>query len=151
MELWILFSACHLMMSYICSKFQNNNSGFKNYKLDAISILKFIKGHNSIKKGGLVTILVFCSNIPKSFRVNLYICTKFHENFFNCIKVTDKKQWFKHWHLWRGIILLQWSWCYDTCFLYIFCTLSDNALYLYRILWNISKGFRVIWRTWFSH
>ena len=45
----VLFSACHWMMFYICTKFHKKFSeGFSTM----VSILKFIKGHNSIKSIG---------------------------------------------------------------------------------------------------
>ena len=48
------FSAHHLMTLYICTKFQENiSNGVRGIKR---AILKFTKGHNSIKNVGGVTV-----------------------------------------------------------------------------------------------
>ena len=48
------FSTYHLMTFYICTKFQENIS----MGLLSRHLLKFTKGHNSIKNVGRVTVLV---------------------------------------------------------------------------------------------
>ena len=50
------FSAHHLITLYICTKFQENIS--KSYRVNKqLNFVKFIKGHNSIKNVGGVTVL----------------------------------------------------------------------------------------------
>ena len=46
-------------MLYICTKFCENIS--KDLGVIAISIVKFAKGHNSVKKLGGVMVLVLCT------------------------------------------------------------------------------------------
>ena len=59
MELWYLISAYHLIMLYICAKFQENISkGFQSYQEDAVCILKFSKGHNFVNSVGGVMAFV---------------------------------------------------------------------------------------------
>ena len=59
MELWFLFSACPLMMLYICTKF---NKKYSSYRADMIFIGKISKGHNSVKNVGGVRVLVLCTS-----------------------------------------------------------------------------------------
>ena len=66
MELWYLTSAYHLIMLYICTKFQENISkGFQSYLEDVACILKFLKGHNSVNSVGGVMLLAL-STLPDS-------------------------------------------------------------------------------------
>ena len=53
------FSAHHLMTLYICTKFQETIC--KGFTVISGHILKFTKGHNSIKNVGGVTVLVLCT------------------------------------------------------------------------------------------
>ena len=46
---------------------------------------KKFKGHNSVKNVGEVTVLFLCTSSDGG-----YICTNFHENILNCIKVTER-------------------------------------------------------------
>ena len=46
------------MMLYICTKFQENISKGFSYQEDAVCILKFSKGHNSVNSEGGVMALV---------------------------------------------------------------------------------------------
>ena len=55
MELWYLISAYHLMMLYICTKFQENiQTGFRVIKRMWFVHVKFLKGHNSVNSVGSV-------------------------------------------------------------------------------------------------
>ena len=56
MELWFLFSAHRLLKLYICTRFCENIS----MCLDTISIVKFKKGHNSVKNVGGDMVLALC-------------------------------------------------------------------------------------------
>ena len=50
---------------------------------------EIFKGHNSLKNVGSVTVLNLCtSSCDASFLV--YICTKFHENILDGIKVIER-------------------------------------------------------------
>ena len=53
------FSAYHLKILYICTKFQENIS--KGFKVIKKTLLKFTKGHNSIKNVDGVQYL-FCAH-----------------------------------------------------------------------------------------
>ena len=62
MELWYLISAHHLIMLYICTKFQENTCISKGFRatewMQLVScILKFSKGHNSVNSVGGVMVL----------------------------------------------------------------------------------------------
>ena len=49
-ELWFLFFVHRLIMLYICTKFcENISKEFGGYYADTIAIVKFAKGHNSVK------------------------------------------------------------------------------------------------------
>ena len=49
-------------MHYICTQFQENISKrFQSYLVDSICILKFTKGHNSVKSVGGVSVLILCT------------------------------------------------------------------------------------------
>ena len=60
------------MMPYICTKVSEKISKGFRVTESIISLVKFLKGHNSIKNVDKVHILIM-----------LYICTKFHELIFN--------------------------------------------------------------------
>ena len=53
-------SAHHLMTLYICTMFQENI--YKGFRVIEQYILKFTKGHNSIKNVGGVTVFVLCTS-----------------------------------------------------------------------------------------
>ena len=50
-----------------------------------IFIGKISKGHNSVENEGGVTVL-----FPADCLMMLYICAKFHENFLDGIKITER-------------------------------------------------------------
>ena len=64
-ELWFLCSAYHIMVIYICIKFQENISN--SFKLQSGHIyyrnhyFQYSKGHNSKSRLSRVTVLVFCT------------------------------------------------------------------------------------------
>ena len=68
----LLFSACHLMMFYICTKFHKNTSkGFKIMK----QILIFVKGQKNI--------FSICKVSQAHLQYAYNICTKFQ---IDCLK-----------------------------------------------------------------
>ena len=74
-------------MLFIYTKFHENGlQKFSNYRADTISILTYIKGHNSDK------------NVELRFSISahrlmiLYICLKLHENIFDGFKVIKRTQ-----------------------------------------------------------
>ena len=77
------------MVLYICTKFQENIS--KSFTVieqnDVICILKFTKGHNSIKSVSGVEVLVLCTSAHRL--IMLYICTKFCQSISKGFRVTD--------------------------------------------------------------
>ena len=62
MELWYVISAHHLMMLYICTKYQENISkGFRVLE-GMVCILKFSKEHTSVNSVGGVMVLVLSTS-----------------------------------------------------------------------------------------
>ena len=62
-KLWILCSACHLMMLYICIKFHENIlNGFQVMERTQIYHCRISKGNNSKTVWTRVTVLVFCTS-----------------------------------------------------------------------------------------
>ena len=49
-QLWFLFSACPLMILYICTKIRENNQRVSQLLNDTISIVKISKGHKSVAR-----------------------------------------------------------------------------------------------------
>ena len=87
---------------------------YQSYRADTISIPKILKGNNSAKNVGGVTVVNLCNRL-----IVLYICAKFREIISNGIKVMDRTRMFNRWRtdtqkfggyniiprhfLWRGI------------------------------------------------
>ena len=82
MDIRFLFSAHHLMMVYICTKFMKIFSMvLKLYRADMIFIGKIQKG-----------IILFVS---AHHLMMVYICTKFYENILHGIKVIEQTKFSK--------------------------------------------------------
>ena len=64
-ELWFLCSAHHIMLIYICIKFQENISNSfqvtKRTYMSQKSLFSIFKGHNSKSRLSTVRVLVFCT------------------------------------------------------------------------------------------
>ena len=60
------------MMVYICTKFLDNISKGFSYRADANCILKFAKGHNSVKSVGGVLVLFSYTSSDKLNAIHLY-------------------------------------------------------------------------------
>ena len=58
----LLFSACRLVMLYICTKFHEIISNGTSYRAHLISIRKITKGNNSAKNVGGVTAVNLCKS-----------------------------------------------------------------------------------------
>ena len=67
-------------MLCICTRFQS-------YLADTISLLKFSKGHNSVKNVDGVTIL---SRVLRILSDDVLICTKFRENASKGFRVIER-------------------------------------------------------------
>ena len=88
----VLNPAHHMMMLYICTKFQESISkGFRVIEGLWFVLVwsQFIKGHNSIKK---IVDRVMVLN-PAHHMMMLYICTKFQESISKGFRVIER-MWF---------------------------------------------------------
>ena len=79
-------------MLYISTKFcEIILKGIKVKEADTISILNIMKGNNSAKNAGGVTVVNLCRS-----SVMLYICAKFREITSNSIKVMERTRMINH-------------------------------------------------------
>ena len=62
MELPFFISLYHLVMLSICAKFLETSQRGSELLSGYISLLKFSKGHNSVKNVGGVMVLVLCKS-----------------------------------------------------------------------------------------
>ena len=97
---------------------------------------EIFKGHNSTKNKGRVKVLNLCTSSHDAlYLVN--ICTKFHQNILDCIKVIERTQftWEK---IWKGHNSIK---NVDRVTILFLCTMSDDALYLYKVSWKYSRPY----------
>ena len=84
MEYWLLFSAYHLILLYICSKTIKISLTVQSFRTDTIFILNIPKENNSEKKMVALWFL-FSAYCP----MKLNICSKFHENIYDRFKIIE--------------------------------------------------------------
>ena len=83
MEQWLLFSAYHLILLYVCSKIMNISLTVQSFRIDTIFILNISKENDSEKMVELW--YLFSAYCP----IKLYICSKFHEIIDDHFKVME--------------------------------------------------------------
>ena len=86
MELRFFYSAHRLIVVFICTKFHENILvHVKVIERTRYFHRKKSKERNCVRKVGGVTVLFFCTCLMMA-----YICTKFHENFVDGIRIIER-------------------------------------------------------------
>ena len=118
---------------YLCQLSWNYLERYQSYTADTISIPKIIKGNNSAKNVGGVTVPYLCTSSGHAlyFYQVLWNYLEPYQSYradtFSILKITKGNNSTKNV---GGVTVVD------------FCTLSGHALYFYQVLWNILKRYK---------